>query len=212
MTSARPGISSLLPAGLLLAAVVLAGCGDTPGVGAQRRISELEETLAQRDRQLALAESALDETQRRLVQARAITPEQLGKVFHPVRVEIASLTGGVELDGGPGDDGVTVYVRPIDADGDVVKVAGDIRIELFDLSAPAGQRELGECRFTVDESRKLWYGKFMTQHYTLRCPWKIAPTSPEVTIRVTFVDFLTQRVMTDQRVVTVRLAPRQAGP
>ena len=210
MHHCRPRVSRVVPGGLLLAGL-LVGCADTSGVSTQRRISELEETLAQRDRQLALAEATLEETQRRLVQARAITPEQLGKVFHPVRVEIASLTGGVDLDGRPGDDAVTVYVRPLDADGDVVKAAGDIRIELFGLAAPAGQRELGECRFSVDEARQLWYGKLMTQHYTLRCAWRVPPSNPEVTIRVTFVDFLTQRVMTDQRVVTVRLAPRTTG-
>jgi hypothetical protein len=53
---------------------------------------------------------------------------------------------------------------------------------------------VAEKTFTPEELRPLWYGRFMTQHYTLRVPWqsefKTHPPS-KVTALVRFTDLLT---------------------
>jgi hypothetical protein len=196
-----------------LVALVAGGCVAGGGTDLERENSRLRESLATRDHELSASQAALAECQQRLTQARAIKPEQLKHIYYPERLEIASLSGGENYDDKPGDDGVTVYLRPVDRDGDIVKVAGDIRIELYDLAVQTGQNRIAECFVPYDRARELWYGKFMTNHYTIRCPWPGAPPQhPDITVRATFVDYLTQRVITAQTVVRVNLSPAATEP
>lgn len=203
---ARPLVLMLLLSGLT-------GCPPGGGsIDANRKIDQLEESIAKKDNELAAQLSTINELNKELLSARAIKPEQLEKIFYPEKLVFDSLTGGEDYDKKLGDDGVTVYLKPVDRDGDVIKVAGDIRIELFDLAEP-GDNLVGRYEVGVDEVHKLWYGKFMTQHYTIRCPWLHGPPKhDQITIRATFRDYLTQRVVTAQTVVTVRLPQAPAAP
>ena len=172
----------------------------------QSQISTLNERIAEKDHQLAGQETTIEQLHEQLAKARGLSDEDLKKIFSPQRIEIASLSGGDDYDGKPGDDGITVYIKPLDRDGDAVKVAGDIRIELYDLANPSGRKLIGEYVVPVDQASTYWYGKFATYHYTVRCPWQHGPPKHnEITIRATFVDYLTQRVMTAQTVCTVEL-------
>ncbi|MBI5865268.1 MAG: hypothetical protein HZB38_12310 [Planctomycetes bacterium] len=191
----------------LVFAPLLSGCGSNTDIDLRREISRLQEELKKKDGDLAAQFSTISELNKQLLAARSIKPEDLDKLFYPEKLTFDSLTGGENYDGKPGDDGVTVYIRPIDRDGDVVKVAGDIRIELFDLSR-ATDNLIGRYDIPLDAARKLWYGKIGTYHYTVKCPWLHGPPpGDEITIRATFRDFLTQRVLTAQTVVTVKLPP-----
>lgn len=138
--------------------------------------------------------------------------ERLRRLIYPVKIEIDRHSGGYDEDGRPGDDGIIVYVRPIDADGHVIKAAGDIYVQLWDLADTAAQGPIGEYVLDVDHARQAWYGRLMTHHFKVKCPWRngIPPKHPELTVRVQFVDYLTGQTLRAQRVVTVTLPP-QAG-
>lgn len=190
--------------GLLLSTI--GGCHNPSNIEAQREISQLKEEVRRRDNELAAQLAQITELQKQLMQARAFKPEDLEKLFYPEKIAFGTLTGGENYDSKPGDDGVTVYIRPLDRDGDVIKVAGDIRVELFDLSK-SSDNLIGRYDIPVDTVRKLWYGKLSTYHYTVKCPWLHGPPqNPEITVRATFRDYLTQRVLTAQTVVNVKLA------
>lgn len=196
-------IAGLLAAGLLL--MLPQGCG-APTVDFESEATRLRDVIEEKDRQIAAQQAALAEANRRLQSARALSDEQLAKIFHPEKLVIDALSGGYDADAIPGHDGVVVYLKPVDRDGDALKVAGDIRIELFDLSREPDAARIGVYEFPVDQARELWFGKLLTYHYTLNCAWQQGPpASPDVTIRATFVDYLTQRVITAQRVVSVTL-------
>jgi len=187
-------------------AFLATGCAAQPQSDLRRELLLAREQIARQGDELAAREETIRTLEQRIDSIRAISPDDLKKTFHPTSVEIASLSGGYNDDGKPGDDGVVVYLRPLDDDGDVLKAAGEIRIQLYDLSASPGSTLIGEYVFPVEDARKLWYGKLMTQHYTLHCPWKHGPPkSTELTVRATFVDYLTQRVISTQRPVTVKL-------
>lgn len=136
-------------------------------------------------------------------------PDRLDSLFVVDRIELASLTGGAEYDDLPGDDGVTVYLRPLDADGHVLKAAGEITIELLDTNEPGAPKSLGlYVHNEPQQLRKLWHGGFLTNHYSIKCPWDPAigpPVNREVTVKATFYDFLTGRRRTATRVVQVAL-------
>lgn len=176
-------------------------------VDLQRENAKLKDSISKKDHDLVAQQAQIQELNHQIDAIRAFTPQDLQKIFYPDKLQIDSLTGGEDYDGQPGDDGITVYLKPIDRDGDVIKVAGDIRIELFDLSK-SSDNQIAKLHVPVEQVSKMWYGKLMTYHYTVRVPWqKGPPTNPEITIRATFVDYLTQRVLTAQTVVKVKLGP-----
>jgi hypothetical protein len=185
-----------------------AGCAPNETLKLQREITALKDQMQQKDNQLVTQRVTIEDLHKQLDECRGISAQDLAKIFYPEKVVIASLSGGEDYDGRPGDDGITVYLRPVDRDGDAIKVAGHIRIELYDLANPPDENLVGAYDFPVDEVSKLWYGKFATYHYTLRCPWRRGPPKhSEITIRAIFTDFLTKRVVTAQQVCTFKPAP-----
>ncbi len=171
-------------------------------VALRERVDAQAADLAARDERI----EALDDQVNVL---QDLGPERLEKLFRPVRVEFASRSGGYDLDGTPGDDGVVVYLRPIDSDGHSVKAAGAIRVQLFDLANPEGRHEIALYAFSVDEARKKWYGRLATGHYTIKCPWPPdrLPDHRDITVRAEFTDYLTGTVLTCQDHFAVRFPP-----
>jgi hypothetical protein len=195
---------------LTLAALGLAagGCASAPQVELRHEITQLQDTVRQRDNQIVAQKASIEELHQQLATARGISEDDLKRLFYPQELVIDRLTGGVNLDNKPGDDGVTLYLRPIDQYGDVIKVPGDVTIQIYDLAAAPAHNLVGEYHVTVDQIGKLWYGKLMTGHYTIKCPWpKGPPEHNELTVRVVFVDYLTKRVVAAQAVVKVQLPP-----
>jgi hypothetical protein len=194
--------------GLLLSALLAAGCQSPAEIELRREISSLRETVKDKDNQLVAQKASIDELNRQLNVARSISEDDLKRVFYPEQLVIDRLSGGADYDGRPGDDGVTVYLKPVDREGDVIKVAGDLRIQLFDLAAAPGKNFIGEYFIPVDQIGKLWHGKLFTNHYTVKCPWPSGPPAhTEITIRAVFVDYLTKRVVSAQSTCQVRLPP-----
>lgn len=148
---------------------------------------------AARARNQALAEQ--------LARSAGVDPDDFSRLFVVDRIRIASLSGPADLDGRPGHDGVRVHVQPLDRDGDVLKAAGEVTIEIFDLTASEGPRSIGRRVFPAEEVGRHWLGRMMTNHFSFEVPWS-APLTGEGTIRVEFVDQLTRRVHSAQQPIT----------
>lgn len=193
----------------VLAAVLftLGGCGTPEVVKLRARVAELEDTLVQRDQTIAAKTAAETEWQQQINEARGIQPGDLTKIFYPAQLVIDSLSGGYDSDKQPGDDGVTVYLKPVDQYGDVIKVAGDLTIQLYDLAADPRDNFIGEYKVSADQIGKLWHGRLLTSHYTIKCPFPAdrRPQHSELTIRAVFVDYLTRRVVAAQATCKVKL-------
>lgn len=168
----------------------------------RRDTERLQRTIVQRD-------GTIVQLHRQIENLEGFRPDRPADLFAPVKLEIASLTGGADYDGKPGDDGVTVYLRPRDADGHVVKVPGRITIQLLDNANLGSPRILGLYVFDDPAKlRKLWHGRFATQHYTLRCPFPPGATPPDtrrVTVSAEFADYLTGAALTAVKEVPISL-------
>ena len=162
--------------------------------------TRLERTVAQR-------ESSIAQLHRQIENLKGFPPDRPADLFAPVSIEIATLSGGADYDGQPGDDGVTVYLRPRDADGDAVKAPGRITIQLLDNANLTSPRMLGVYVFdTPLKLRELWHGRFASDHYSLKCPF--APGLDRsgiqrITVSAEFVDFLTGATLTAVKEVSV---------
>ncbi|MBU0719447.1 MAG: hypothetical protein KJ749_14465 [Planctomycetes bacterium] len=193
---------------LVAAGVTMLGSGcNNPGERARlvkdnenlrRRSEELERTIAQRDATVARLHQQIRNLQE-------FSPDRPADLFAPVKIEIISRSGGADYDNRPGDDGVTVYLQPIDADGDAVKVPGQITVQLLDNTNLEAPRVVKVYRFSdPSDLRRLWFGKLGTNHYSLKCPFPPGAHIPrQITVNVEFVDYLTGRTLTAVREVTV---------
>jgi outer membrane murein-binding lipoprotein Lpp len=118
---------------------------------------------------------------------------QVSQLFTVTGVDINKLTGFRK-------EGLKVYVVPNDAAGDVLKAAGTVTVEAYDLGRK-DQPLLGRWEFPTEQAGANWYSSWVVSGYALTCPLD-PPTQPtEITIRATFTDALTQRTFTAQRVV-----------
>jgi hypothetical protein len=173
----------------------------------QQQVEQLTLDLRAANEARLAADAEIQALRRRLENDPRLANVTVEQLFTAQRLELASRTGGIDLDGKPGDDGVVVYAQPRDADGDALKAAGEFTIELLDLTQPGRPRSLGTFRFTDrEELRKSWYGGLMTYHYTFKCPFPedaLATVPREVHIRVTFLDWLTGRELTADRTVPI---------
>lgn len=191
-------------AGLLLTAS--GGCESAREIQLRREVVSLQDQVQKAEHRLAAQEAAIGELKQQLRVARGLSEEDLQKLYYPERLTIDSQSGGADYDGQPGDDGVTVYLRPVDREGDAVKVPGDVTIQLYDLAAPPNRNLVGEYKVPVDQVGRLWHGKLLARHYTIKCPWPSTPPAhSELTIRALFVDFLTKRVVSAQTTCHVDL-------
>lgn len=197
------------------AALTTLACLVAGGGCAGPDVSDLKRKVAARDREiarlrddLAARDVSIEELRTSLLRAQNFDPQRFEKIYYPVALRVASLSGGADYDGQPGDDGVTVHLQPLDRDGHTIKAAGEIRVELYDLAAEGGPRRVGERVVGVDEACALWYSAGWTQHYTVKCPWSGEPPQhDEITIRATFTDYLTTNVVSAQSTCRVRRAP-----
>lgn len=198
------------------AALLLLGCDTVPVEEfrtVQRESQAAKERGTQLEQQVAAEQKTVRNLQEQLANARGMDGATFDQLIVPVRIKLASRSGGYDLDGKPGDDGVVLYVQPIDRDGHVIKAAGSISVTLLDLSEPSKPGVISEYEFDLPTTRTLWYGRLMTNHFTVRCPWPPSGPPPidEVTARIEFTDLLTGRVLIAQQRFEIQHAAKLAS-
>lgn len=200
---------------LALCAVSLAMACGCASAGQRARLAQDAESL-RRDKErlerlVAQRDGAIARLEQQVENLKGFSESAPADLFAPASLEIARLSGGADYDGKPGDDGITIYLRPLDADGDVVKAPGRITVQLSDPTNAAAPRVIGAYVFDKpNELRKLWFGRFGTNHYRLQCPFPAGaplPTSRRVVAYVEMVDYLTGRPVTAVKELSFRTAP-----
>jgi hypothetical protein len=172
-----------------------------------QKVRELGDQVEKLQNDVAVKETVIQEQKKQIAALQQLGDKRLEKLYTVREIRVERLTGPANYDGKPGNDGITVYIQPIDRDGHVIKAAGAIRVELFDLANPDGKRRIGEYRLDVDHAGQAWYGRLMTNHYTLKCPWRVGPPAhDEITVRAEFTEYLTGKSFRAQHVV--KLKPR----
>ena len=206
----------LLPRiGLLLwVAAAVAGCGSPskPNIALRKQVQKLEGQIAQLKRESSAKDAQIAGLTDQVGTVPTLAPARLDKLFTVHSIRVGRLTGGADLDASkPGDDAFKVYVNTLDQHGDMIKAAGSFVIEAFDLSGDGQPARLGRWEFPVEKAQEYWHSFFTRYEYVLTCPWQgRPPRGSEVTVRITFVDELTGRKFTEQRVAMVRPPAEQA--
>jgi hypothetical protein len=121
-------------------------------------------------------------------------------------LKLTRYTGLYDKDKDGQVDQLCVYLKPMDADGDVVKVAGDVTVQLWDLSGQQPDALLETWEIPAEELRKQWFSSLMTVNYRLLFPLQAEWIDPalSLTVRVKFKDYLSGLEFTSQMPVKAR--------
>lgn len=196
----------------LVISLATAGCNVVPGqeyAAVQRDLLSTQDQVRQLQEEVAAKEQANALLKSQVARQLRVEPEKLEKLVVPVKIELERQSGGYDEDGEPGDDGIILYIQPIDRQGDVIKAAGSIKVTLLDLANPPDQYVVGEYVFDANKTRELWYGRMWTHHYTVRTPWYKGrpPRHNKITARVVFTDLLTGKDLEAQGVFEIKFPP-----
>jgi hypothetical protein len=141
----------------------------------ERQVSTLRDELAS-------ARAETDQLRRELV---ALGKEGSQEASEPLSrvagIQFNSMmTGGRDADDAPGHDVITAVLAPHDKDGDLVKLAGELQIEVLDLTRPADKQRIGQWKYSAEEARALWHSGFLASGYQLDLPVGAVPKDGEV--------------------------------
>ncbi len=81
------------------------------------------------------------------------------------------LTGGIDLDGQPGDDGLLVVIEPQNAAGDYLAMPGDVSIDVIDPSQSGINGRIARWDFDATETTTRMKETLLGQGIHLKLPW-----------------------------------------
>jgi len=196
-------LSAILSGSLL---VVVGGC-ESGANKATSCVKQVESLQKEKTELLGQIEQAGTENKQLKKRIRVLTGLRTGVKLEnlPVveKVKIHRYTGFYDKNGDGRKEKLIVYLQPIDQQGDIVKAAGAVDVQLWDLNREGGQARLAQWHIRPDELKKLWFATIITSLYrlTFDVAGKIEGIDGPLTVKVTFSDYLTGKVFEEQRVI-----------
>jgi len=168
------------------------------------QIEKLNEEKTQLQAQIEQAKAENEKLKERLHVLSSLPEKVKGENLYNLQsVRIGRYTNFYDEDKDGKKEKLIVYIQPIDTDGDIIKVAGAVEVQLWDLSKEKEQALLAEWHVGPNQLKKLWFATLMT-HYklTFDVADKIGEFKDPLTVKVTFTDYLTGKVFQEQKVIT----------
>ena len=190
-------------AGCLLA--VAAGCDNAGSrTSLAEEINTLRQERTQLTRQFEQSKSENEQLKEHIQVLSALPPEaKLENLDRLQRIKITGYTNLYDKDKDGRKEKLIVHIQPIDHDGDIIKAAGAVDVQFWDLNKDNGQALLAQWHFEPNELKKLWFAKFLSTSYrlTFDVADKVNLFEEPLTVKVTFTDYLTGKVFKEQKVI-----------
>ena len=189
-----------------LAAVVMFGCnnGKPPG---KETVIIMEQQIARLQRQIVDQEKQIEQLQVQIAGLRGLPVEEMAELIQVERIEFGRFTRAFDRDEDGFDDGIVVYLHTLDCEGDRIKTAGQVQLELWDLAEDQGNQKLGQWHFDITELGDYWLSGLGTYHFKFEQDWPepVRPGNKNLTVKLTFSDALTGKIFEIQKLVKARL-------
>lgn len=195
----------------MLAPILLSGCG----IGSERK-----DPLEIKAQQIAMEKTELMKDLQQCKAENVQLAEQIGALsglpkdgrdnpYELQSVRISRLTNFYDTDNDGQRETFIVYIQPIDPEGDIVKAAGTVDVQLWNLNNLSGQALLGQWQVQPTELRRLWFDTLVSASYrlTFDTPKTIDVLADPLTVKVTFTDYLTGELFRNQRAVDPLFEP-----
>ena len=185
-----------------VAALLLAGCGEK-----QKRPWDTLTECEQENTELSMQLEELQNQNTQLAEQIA-TLSKLGQkdrlpaISTLEKIRIGKLSGFYDKDNDGSKETLVVYLEPIDTAQDTIKAVGEVVVELWDLNALEDNAKLHAWTVEPNKLPTAWGGNIFDSYYRLECPLENTLTEgKEYTVKATFTDYLSGKVLTDQRVI-----------
>ncbi len=189
--------------GISLLATALIGCG-----GGQSPQWDQIKQLEQEKTTQAMRADALQKENETLRQQVATLSgldkkSRLSQLATLTKIALGKRTGLYDKNNDRVKDSLLVYLEPTDTQQDYIKAIGTVEVELWNLANPAAQAKLAEWVLKPAELQKHWGGNVMAAYYRLPLNLhdNLTGKEKELTVKVTFTDLLSGKVLTAQKTI-----------
>jgi len=191
---------------IVICAIVSAG-----GCGGKRQSPATKKELISRETELKTRVEQVErenEVLKKQIETLSVLPsgKRAEGVYKVQTIGIGNYTNIYDEDKDGKKETLIVYVSPTDETGDAVKATGEVNIQLWDLSKSGGEAMLGQWTIEPNELKKKWYSSMMSSRY--RFTFDVSGVvedykagRPGLTVRVNFVDYLSGRTFSEQKVI-----------
>jgi len=193
------------------------GCGNAGSSGKPTLSQQVQQLTAQKADLQNQLEQTKTENDRLKKQAESLSKlpgdKRADAIYHLKSIAIGRYTNFYDEDKTPGATGkknLVVYVEPIDETGDVIKAAGAIDVQLWDLNKKESEARLAQWRVEPNEIKKLWLGGMLSSSYRLSfdAAGIVDKFDKPLTVKVNFTDYLSGETFTEQFIIR---PPQPAG-
>ncbi|MCK4913757.1 MAG: hypothetical protein KAS69_04075 [Planctomycetes bacterium] len=128
---------------------------------------------------------------------------RLETLHNLTRVKMTNYTNLYDKDKDGKFETLIVYIQPLDDDGDAVKAAGTVDVQLWNLNKTEGNALIGQWRVEPEELKKNWFATLLTINYrlTFDVSDKIESFNEPLTVKAIFTDYLSGKVFNEQKVI-----------
>jgi len=190
-------------------ALITAGCEES---GSQKsslakQVHLLKQEKTQLARQVEQTEADNEQLKKQIQVLSDLQPQvEPEDIYNLQRIKITRYTNFYDRDKDGRKEKLIVYIQPLDADGDIIKAAGAVDVQLWDLNRAGGEALLGQWHVTADKLRELWFATILIINYrlTFDVTGIVDKFDEPLTVRVTFTDYLSGRVFKEQKVIKPR--------
>jgi hypothetical protein len=189
----------ILPIGFLIA-----GCGEQKKIDAADALKQKEAKDANSPRKMA---AEIEQLKNQLEGLMGINkPARIDAISTITSIDITRRSNLYDKNDDKKKETLIVYLRPIDDMGDCIKAAGAVEVQLWNLSAEPNEALLKSWEIVPEELKKTWSGSLLTSYYKLQFDADDILTGKEkdLTLKVQFTDYLTGKVLKEQRVINSR--------
>ena len=165
-------------------------------------INALKQEKTQLREQIAESEKEVEQLKEQVQILSGLPGEEKAKNLYNVqKIKVTRYTNLYDKDDDGRYENLIVYLQPIDEDGDVVKATGSVDVQLWDLNKEADKALLGEWHSGPEKLKKLWFSTIVTINYRMTYDVSeiISEYKESLTVKVTFTDYLTGKVFTEQK-------------
>lgn len=185
---------------LVLVGAVLAGGGCRQGA-VKSGVAEARVDPEAEKRRLTSAIANLEREREQLqqqVNTLAGIPDSVqGTQFYRLgEVKLTKYTGLYDKDEDGACEKLIVYIKPVDRDGDIIKAAARVSVQLWDLNTDSAQALLGSWTVEPEQLRKMWFATMLNINYRLvfDLPERAISLKGPLTVKVAFTDLLSGMV------------------
>lgn len=187
-------------------AALVAGCESSPirKNPLAEKVDKLRQEKRELTRHIEHIESRNNDLEKQVNALHGLPDDiKLKELCDLQRVKITKYTNLFDRDKDGKKETLIVYLQPIDQDGDIIKAAGDVHVQLLNLDKDKDPALLGKWHITPNKLRKLWFNALLKTNYrlTFDVSQKVETFEEPLTVTVTFTDYLTGKVFEEQRLI-----------